>query len=179
METPVSKLSPGWHLSGYERALSEGLRHKSCPALRAQPLNLEALPPNEVKLQVPSGGRVALASSEQDRFSGVDSGSLQPHLGGRRQRTVPRVWGAAGCARSPFSWPVLPVPTSCIQVALSASAAQVSRPERGSEGPTGRGSFVCHGRFGTCMTSVPLSSPRDQRGLWAVFHALWGSSELP
>ena len=43
LETPISKLIPGWHLSGSKRALSEGHRHKRCPAQRAHAVKFRSI----------------------------------------------------------------------------------------------------------------------------------------
>ena len=43
LETPISKLIPGWHLSGSKRALSEGLRNKRCPAWRAHTVKFRSI----------------------------------------------------------------------------------------------------------------------------------------
>lgn len=119
LETPVSKLGPGWHLSGYKRALSEGLRHKSCPAPRARPLNLEASPPSEVKLQVPCGGQWLWPAVSRTDLVGWAPAPCSHTSGEEARGQSPECQGAAGCARGPFSWPVLPGPTCCIQRVLA------------------------------------------------------------
>lgn len=86
------------------------------------PLNLEASPPNEVKLQVPSGRWAALAGSEQDRFSKASSSSLQPHLQGS-----PRGLGSRWPREKP---PVL----TCWVRGASASACQARERQRGTRG---------------------------------------------
>lgn len=180
METPVSKLSPGWHLSGYKTALSEGLRHKSYPALRAQPVNLEALPPNEVKLQVPCGGRVALASSEQDRFSGGGLRLPPATPWGKTPKDSPQCLGSRWLCEKPLQLACPPCAHQLLPRGIVSKCCPGCQAREAAR-DTRRGSFVCHPRFGTCMTSVTLVSPRGQRGLWPVFHALWGAScpELP
>lgn len=43
LETPISKLIPGWHLSGSKRALSEGHGHKRCPVPRAHAVKFRSI----------------------------------------------------------------------------------------------------------------------------------------
>lgn len=66
---------------------------------------------------------------------------------------------------APLQLACLPVLTRWSQ---ASGAAQVPGQREAARDPQGRDSPVCHRRFGTCMTSVPLSSaqgPSEVPGL--------------
>ena len=116
-------------------------------------------------MQVPCGRWAALGSTEQDRFSRTGSGSLWLHLGGRGPGRSLQCLGSSCWVRSPFSWPACPALPSWIQ---ASGAARVPGRREAVRDTRGRGSPVCHRRFGTRMTSVPLSSaqgPSEVPGL--------------
>ena len=59
------------------------------------PLNLEASPPNEVKLQVPAAGGQLWAALNGTDLAGAGAGPLRLHLAGKAQDGPFSVWGAA------------------------------------------------------------------------------------
>lgn len=68
----------------------------------------------------------------------------------RTFREVPGVWGADGHGRSPL----------CSPAGSEGHQPQRARPERGSEGHVGKRQLCLPQRFGICMISGPLSSPK-------------------